>query len=244
MKGKRVYEFEGKTEKEAIEQASKVLGLDYSQFEVQSQVIPANGLFRKNKVKIQVYTNSDHPEETELEDEPPSLPAHTPSIEELSDWERQIIDFTEKIFQYMELPGKVILKSRDQDDLLFSVTKTNQPSLVIGKNGKNLESFQVLLNAYLGRLRELNPAIPPETRIQLDIKNYWQNRREKLIRTARKIAQKVEAGRNSYLLEAMNPADRRIIHIALQDCENVVTTSEGDGIYKQVRILYKGPGNP
>ncbi|MDR3123139.1 MAG: protein jag, partial [Treponema sp.] len=42
------------------------------------------------------------------------------------------------------------------------------------------------------------------------------------------------------LLEPMNPFDRRLIHTTLNDIADVETKSEGEGLYKQVRVYYRG----
>jgi len=46
--------------------------------------------------------------------------------------------------------------------------------------------------------------------------------------------------RSSILLEPMNPFERRLIHTTLNDINDVETKSEGEGLYKQVRVIYKG----
>jgi spoIIIJ-associated protein len=56
------------------------------------------------------------------------------------------------------------------------------------------------------------------------------------------MADRVRASRGSILLEPMNPYDRRIIHTTLADEGDVGTESEGNGLYKQVRIFYKAAG--
>jgi len=38
----------------------------------------------------------------------------------------------------------------------------------------------------------------------------------------------------------MNPFERRLIHTALNDLDDVDTKSEGEGLYKQVRVYYRG----
>jgi spoIIIJ-associated protein len=38
------------------------------------------------------------------------------------------------------------------------------------------------------------------------------------------------------MLEPMNPADRRIVHMTLADDPGVVTESSGDGYFKRVSI--------
>ena len=35
----------------------------------------------------------------------------------------------------------------------------------------------------------------------------------------------------------MNPFERRLVHTALNDFKGVETKSEGEGVYKQVRII-------
>jgi spoIIIJ-associated protein len=51
-----VYEYEGKTEKEAIEKAAQELGLEKDQFDVEILETQKNSLFKKGFVKIRVHT--------------------------------------------------------------------------------------------------------------------------------------------------------------------------------------------
>ena len=53
-------------------------------------------------------------------------------------------------------------------------------------------------------------------------------------------ADKVRSGKTSILLEPMNPFERRLIHTTLNDIPDIETKSEGEGLYKQVRVFYKG----
>ena len=38
----------------------------------------------------------------------------------------------------------------------------------------------------------------------------------------------------------MNPFERRLIHTTLNDIPDIETKSDGDGLYKQVRVIYNG----
>ena len=38
----------------------------------------------------------------------------------------------------------------------------------------------------------------------------------------------------------MNPFERRIVHTTLNDIVDIDTKSEGDGLYKQVRVTFRG----
>jgi hypothetical protein len=53
-------------------------------------------------------------------------------------------------------------------------------------------------------------------------------------------ADRVQDNRESVLLEPINPFDRPLIHTTLNDIADVETKSEGEGLYKQVRVYYRG----
>ena len=111
---------------------------------------------------------------------------------------------------------------------------SDHSSILIGRKGKNLDALQLLSNVYAGRLGH------EDVRVILDTENYRIRREESLVRLAYTTADKVRTQRNSILLEPMNPFERRLIHTTLNDIPDVETKSEGDGLYKQVRVIYKG----
>lgn len=53
-------------------------------------------------------------------------------------------------------------------------------------------------------------------------------------------ADKVRKTKMSVLLEPMNPFERRLVHTTLNDFSDIETESEGEGLYKQVRVIYRG----
>jgi len=107
-------------------------------------------------------------------------------------------------------------------------------SILIGKKGKNLDALQLLANVYAGRLGN------EEDKIILDTENYRLRREESLVRLAYTTADRVRLSRKSILLDPMNPFERRLIHTTLNDISDIETKSEGEGVYKQVRVIYKG----
>ena len=94
--------------------------------------------------------------------------------------------------------------------------------------------MQLLANVYAGRIgRE-------DMRVILDSENYRIRREESLVRLAYTTADRVRMNRGSVLLEPMNPFERRLIHTTLNDIGDIDTKSEGEGLYKQVRVFFKG----
>ena len=60
---------------------------------------------------------------------------------------------------------------------------------------------------------------------------------DQIVRNAVRSAEYVRRSGRSKLLEPMNPFERRLVHTALNDFKGVETKSEGEGVYKQVRII-------
>ncbi len=72
--------------------------------------------------------------------------------------------------------------------------------------------------------------------VRVDCDNFHEIREERLRSLAQRVAEEVRRRERPRVLEPMNPADRRIIHVTLADDPGVVTESEGDGYFKRVTI--------
>jgi len=232
-----IYEFEGRTEKEAIDKAAEELGMEKDEFDVEILETQRSGLFKKGYVKIQVHTDDGvHPgsehKPRDITNRKPS-PAKPPADGSTDDWEEALISFLENIIQRMGYTGKVSVAYREENKLGLKIDSEHS-SILIGKKGKTLDALQLLANLYAGRLDHDN------YRIILDSENYRVRREESLVRLAYNVADKVRESKTSILLEPMNPFDRRLIHTTLNDIADVETKSEGEGLYKQVRVYYRG----
>jgi len=152
-----------------------------------------------------------------------------------NEFEKQLIGFLEGLIERMGYYGKVMVLFREEHKIGLKID-SEYSSILIGKKGKNLDALQLLANIYAGRKgRE-------DMRVILDSENYRIRREESLVRLAYTVADRVRENRGSVLLEPMNPFDRRLIHTTLNDIADVETKSEGEGLYKQVRVFYRGLG--
>ncbi|MBL8034265.1 MAG: KH domain-containing protein [Leptospiraceae bacterium] len=102
---------------------------------------------------------------------------------------------------------------------------------IIGKHGRTLEALQFMTNLIVEKITGEQP------KILLDIENYRERRAQHLMEIARKTGDYVIKTGKSRLLDPLNPYERRLVHMALQDNENVKTESEGNGVYKRVRVF-------
>jgi spoIIIJ-associated protein len=71
---------------------------------------------------------------------------------------------------------------------------------------------------------------------RVDCDNFHEIREEQLRSLAQRVAEEVVRGGAPKILEPMNPADRRAVHMALADDATVLTESEGDGYFKRVVV--------
>ena len=241
------YEFEGKTEREAIENASAELGLEQDQFDVEIIEVQKGSLFKKGFVRIRVYTDDGAKNEEEAfgtadDDESSGLELAKKSAQgkarfedpaPQNDIERQVMDFLTGVITRMGYEIKVEAALREENKLMLRLVSPDF-SILIGRKGKNLDALQILANVYAGKLGA------GHLRVILDCENYRLRREETLVRLAYNTADRVRNTKSSVLLEPMNPFERRLIHTSLNDIADIDTKSEGNGLYKQVRVFYKG----
>ncbi len=230
------YEFEGKNEKEAIEKAALELGLDKDQFDVEIIEVQKKSLFKAGYVKIRVHPVNDTTVNKPFthSSEPVNTAKYTATNPLAQDeFEQKLIDFVSETITKMGYEVTVEISFREDKKIGIKLT-SSASSILIGRKGKNLDALQLLANVYAGHLgRE-------DVRVILDTENYRIRREENLVHLAYNIADKVRSSRQSILLEPMNPFERRLIHTTLNDIPDVETISEGEGLYKQVRVIYKG----
>jgi len=107
--------------------------------------------------------------------------------------------------------------------------------LLIGREGQTLAALRYLASRLVSR--GMNAAV----RIQLDAGEYRQRQDEKLREMALALADKVLQSGRSYSTRPLSSYHRRIVHVCLQDVEEIQTRSTGDGPLKRVVITRRKP---
>lgn len=75
--------------------------------------------------------------------------------------------------------------------------------------------------------------------VRVDSENFQELREDGLRELAWETADEVRREGQASILKAMDPADRRIVHLALSDDPEVTTRSLGDGFFKRIKVLLK-----
>lgn len=135
-------------------------------------------------------------------------------------------DFIEGLLNKLSLTAKVEL--REEEDAIYADIKDY--SDIIGYRGEGLNALQYLCTIYVSKNdRHAKP-------IRLDCEGYRKRREGSLIALAQRMARKVERTHSSVKLEPMTPQERRIIHMALADNENIETFSKGEEPHRYLII--------
>jgi spoIIIJ-associated protein len=106
---------------------------------------------------------------------------------------------------------------------LLITIETQEPGILIGYHGRNLESFQLVLGQMLYK------ALGVWTRITVSVGDYRERREKQLQELAASAAERVTNTQEPVILSDLTPAERRIVHMALQDHATVISESEGEG---------------
>lgn len=136
----------------------------------------------------------------------------------------EVVDYLKEslntILNLMNINSNLEVRRREKniEIKIFS----DQNSILIGKEGRNLESLQNILRQML--LKEVGN----EYKIILDIENYKEKKVSHLERTVKQIAREVAKTKVEAKLERMNSYERRIVHNALSKNKYVYTESIGE----------------
>lgn len=159
----------------------------------------------------------------------------TPEQEAL---EQKAVDFVTAVLKQLDIHGRMTTYYGDDDNLHIEVTGDDVGN-AIGRHGETLEALQYLTSLVINRDRE------SYQRLIIDIDHYRERRSRQLRFEARKNAERVLRSGRRYVMEAMSPSERRIVHLALADMAGVVTYSEGEEPHRAVVIaLDDGEAEP
>ncbi|MBU0672064.1 MAG: Jag N-terminal domain-containing protein [Candidatus Margulisbacteria bacterium] len=104
---------------------------------------------------------------------------------------------------------------------------------IIGKEGATLRCLEIIVGSILGR------QYGERVRVGIDADGYKDKRNQAFERLAKEAAKEVAETKQEKVLPPMNAADRRIIHLSLQDDAGVTTYSKGEGRDRRLVIAPK-----
>ena len=130
----------------------------------------------------------------------------------------------------------LVTATETDETIILSITGDDS-GLLIGRRGQNLDALQYILN------KSINKSEADRKMIVVDSEEYRKRREESLLDMAERIREKVKKTQKPLSLSHMNAHDRRIIHLALQEDDELITKSRGEGEYRKVIVLPAKKGN-
>lgn len=130
---------------------------------------------------------------------------------------------------------KIIINEDEKDSFMINI-KTDEPSLLIGYHGENIQAMQHLLKVLCWK-----KAGNERFNVLLDIDDYRKRQEDNVINmTQRKVESARKTGK-AQIMPPMSPYFRRKIHLHCMGAgfDDIETLSEGDGERRHVIIKLK-----
>ena len=118
----------------------------------------------------------------------------------------------------------------DEGELILDVNNADL-AVLIGRHGRTLDALQILVSLITSR--KLGFRYP----IVVDIEGYKSRRKEKVSSMALSSASRAVKNHRSVSLPPMNAYERRLVHVALRNRDDVLTHSEGVDPERRVVIV-------
>ena len=148
-------------------------------------------------------------------------------------------DFLVKVLTHMGVKAENVHSWWDEKQQRILLTfDCDHPAIVIGKEGKTLESLQYL--ATLSLSRHFDKPIS----VIADTQNYWRKSEDKINADLEYGINQIKNGYSVYRFRPMSAQLRRYIHRAAENNEFVITVSEGEGQWRKVTLRPRPADQP
>ena len=199
----KTYTFEGKTKEAAVELALEELKISEEDLII-NNITEKSGLLKKS-VEIEVL-----------------------NINEIITFIKETIS---KITKLMGTESNLEVRRRDNSISVTIFSDNN--SILIGKNGKNVAALQLIIR------QMVNSKLKEPLSIIIDVGNYKEKRARSIEYLAKKLAREAYKTKTEVTMDSMNSYERRIVHEALANDKYVYTESIGEEPNRKVVIKLK-----
>lgn len=198
------YKYEGKNKEEITKKYLEDLNIDVTEIFVK-ETEEESGLFKSKKYIIEIFKKED------------------------------IINYVKDFLNNLEqgLNIQINKEVKFQENILKIVLVSDNNAILIGKEGRTLESIQTILRNSIKNQTNLN------IKIDLDASNYKAKKQKNLEYEIKKIVKDVLKTHIEVKLDPMNSYDRRCVHNVVAKYENLKSVSYGESPNRYVVISYK-----
>ena len=196
--------YEGKNKEEILKKILKELNCDQNDLFLKSEFIEGK-LFKSSKYIVSVVTK------------------------------KEIIEYISEYIQNLSRCMKINIESEilESEDIFKVTLISDQNAILIGKEGRTLNSIQLLLK------QSIKNKIGLSLKINVDVANYKVKKLKNIEYQVKKIIKEVQSTKITAALDPMNSYERRFVHNLVSEYKNLTTESIGEGRDRRVTIKYK-----
>ncbi|MEN8140986.1 MAG: Jag N-terminal domain-containing protein [Thermodesulfobacteriota bacterium] len=236
-------EFKGRDVDEAINRACESLRTSREQLRIEVLATGSDGIFgilRRQAIirasrKEQASREETRPESTDAPQPSPASPPRDEKGEQAVPPHHDLLrQELASLLSLMEMEAEISMAEQD-NRLHLAITGPCAKQLT-ARDGQALDALQYLL----GKITDNR--LPPRTRFVVDCDNFRAQRGQELRAMARQLATEAKEGQESRTTPPLSPADRRLIHLTLEDDKDIRSRSVGGGLFKKVLIHPPGVG--
>lgn len=199
-----LYEFDAKTKEEAIEKLLDATKEEITSFYLHEEETEAK-LFKSKKVVIKAINKKD------------------------------VLKFVKNFIRELSYLMNLEINSEvnEKEDIINVLLVSNNNPVLIGKDGRTLNSIQILLRQAINSKTGFN------VKINVDASNYKAQKLNNLEYTINKIAKEVLTTHVDVVLDPMNSYERRCVHNVVSQYPELTSLSSGEGLERKITISYK-----
>jgi spoIIIJ-associated protein len=177
-------------------------------------------------------------EEQEEKDEAEAFDNEAPSETEVEQVSQENMDIVKnELGQLLELMGYPSVVHVESSGIsVRCCIQSGFEEALTGQDGKPLDSLQYLLRKIIAR------KIPDRLRLSIDIGDFRERRQQELAEKALQLANMVKEDGKTQVIAALNPSERRVVHMTLQEDKEIRSRSVGEGLFKKILIYKPGKG--
>ena len=196
--------YEGKNKEEILKKILKELNCNQNDLFLKSEFIEGK-LFKSSKYIVSVVTK------------------------------KEIIEYISEYIQNLSRCMKINIESEilESEDIFKVTLISDQNAILIGKEGRTLNSIQLL------KKQSIKNKICLSLKINVDVANYKVKKLKNIEYQVKKIIKEVQSTKITAALDPMNSYERRFVHNLVSEYKNLTTESIGEGRDRRVTIKYK-----
>jgi len=226
QEGRRSVEVSGRTVDEARDTALEELGADLGQVVTEVLSQGSRGILglgaEQARVRVTLVEAPGYPTEEAAEE----------SWEAREEVSKVAVAVLGDLLRHMGIQATVVARAPLDDRSMPVVLDVQGDDLgiLIGRQGDTLRDLQYITRLIASR------KLQRWVNVVVDVAGYKKRRERVLTELAERMAERVIADGRPLSLEPMPAHERRIVHIALRDHEQVTTESTGEGQRRKVVI--------